>query len=251
MVKGLLERLITHFGLGSSKGEEPCGVFCLLGRTLLFGKHCPGGIPFGEQHCLTERPCHPPQGVPACLALSLSECLIAWGSVELCLESGILWGRGETCLGELTLFQWKRVVFWGSLGTACLGDLTLLVKECYLPGKPGTCLPGRAHSLLVKSAIFGGSLGTACLGECTLCWWKSAIFQGSLGTACLGDLTLCWWKSAIYWGSLGIACLGENPLCQWECAVSQGSLGPACLGEVALGKSSFFQGRLRGLRGST
>ena len=30
-VKGLLDKLITHFGLGSSKGEEPWGVFCLLG----------------------------------------------------------------------------------------------------------------------------------------------------------------------------------------------------------------------------
>ena len=32
LVKGLLERLITHFGLGSSLEEEPWGLFCLLGR---------------------------------------------------------------------------------------------------------------------------------------------------------------------------------------------------------------------------
>ena len=31
-VKGLLERLITQFGLGSSKEEEPCRVWCLLGK---------------------------------------------------------------------------------------------------------------------------------------------------------------------------------------------------------------------------
>ena len=31
-VKGLLERSITHFGLGSSKEEEPCRVCCLLGK---------------------------------------------------------------------------------------------------------------------------------------------------------------------------------------------------------------------------
>ena len=30
-VRGLLDKLITHFGLGSSKGEEPWGVYCLLG----------------------------------------------------------------------------------------------------------------------------------------------------------------------------------------------------------------------------
>ena len=56
-VKGLLERLITHFGLGSSKGEEPCGVYAYRGRTLLLVKHCPGVIPFREQCCLHGRPC--------------------------------------------------------------------------------------------------------------------------------------------------------------------------------------------------
>ena len=32
LVKGLLERLMTHFRLGSSMEEEPWGLFCLLGR---------------------------------------------------------------------------------------------------------------------------------------------------------------------------------------------------------------------------
>ena len=32
LVKGVWERLITHFGLGSSKEEEPWGLLCLLGR---------------------------------------------------------------------------------------------------------------------------------------------------------------------------------------------------------------------------
>ena len=32
LVKGLLDRLMTHFGLGSSMEEEPWGLFCLLGR---------------------------------------------------------------------------------------------------------------------------------------------------------------------------------------------------------------------------
>ena len=35
-VKGLLGRFITHFGLGSSEGEEPCGVWCLLGKDPAF-----------------------------------------------------------------------------------------------------------------------------------------------------------------------------------------------------------------------
>ena len=32
LVKGLVERLMTHFGLGSFPEEEPWGLFCLLGR---------------------------------------------------------------------------------------------------------------------------------------------------------------------------------------------------------------------------
>ena len=33
-VKGLLDKFITHFGLGSSKEEEPCRLLCLLGEAL-------------------------------------------------------------------------------------------------------------------------------------------------------------------------------------------------------------------------
>ena len=55
-VKGLLERLITHFGLGSSLEKNPAGCGAYWGRTLPLGKHCPGGLPPGEEHGLTERP---------------------------------------------------------------------------------------------------------------------------------------------------------------------------------------------------
>ena len=57
LVKGLLDKLITHFGLGSSKGEEPWGMLCLLGggKTLLPGKHWPGKIPPGEHPYLAKR----------------------------------------------------------------------------------------------------------------------------------------------------------------------------------------------------
>ena len=34
LVKGLLDKLITHFGLGSSKGKEPWGLLCLEGEDL-------------------------------------------------------------------------------------------------------------------------------------------------------------------------------------------------------------------------
>ena len=33
LVKGLLDKLMTHFGLGSSLGEEPWELLCLLGKV--------------------------------------------------------------------------------------------------------------------------------------------------------------------------------------------------------------------------
>ena len=60
-VKGLLDKLITHFGLGSSKGEEPWGCYSYWeGKTLLPGKCQPGEMPPGEHCCLAERQCCPP-----------------------------------------------------------------------------------------------------------------------------------------------------------------------------------------------
>ena len=55
-VKGLLERLITHFGLGSSKEEEPCGVCYLLGKEPGSWEALSWDDTPGEEHCLTERP---------------------------------------------------------------------------------------------------------------------------------------------------------------------------------------------------
>ena len=57
LVKGLLDKLITHFGLGSSKGEKPWGLLCLLerGKTLLPRKHWPGKMPPGKPRYLAER----------------------------------------------------------------------------------------------------------------------------------------------------------------------------------------------------
>ena len=52
-VKGLLKRLITHFGLGSSEGEEPCRVLCLLGEDPAFlGSIVLGKCPFGNSTVL-------------------------------------------------------------------------------------------------------------------------------------------------------------------------------------------------------
>ena len=267
-VKGLLERLITHFGLGSSKEEDPCGVKCLLGKDPASWEALSwGSTPWGRALSHWETSLTFLEELPACLALSLAECLTAWGGIglsawrvlssgeegklswesSLCWwESVFFWGSlriaclgectacrsavcqgslGNACLGECTACQ--SAICWGSLGPACLGEHTPLPeKECYLPGKPGNCLPGRAHSLLEKKCYLLGKLGNCLPGE--PCRRKSAISQGSLGTACLEEHTPCWGKSVIF----------------------QRGLGPACLGKKALGKSSFSWGRLRYFKGS-
>ena len=59
--KGLLDKLITHLGLGSSKGKNPgeCYVYW-EGKALLPGKHWPGKMPPGEHHCPVDRQHCPP-----------------------------------------------------------------------------------------------------------------------------------------------------------------------------------------------
>ena len=73
--------------------------------------------------------------------------------------------RAPDCLGKYSTLCLRSAVFWGRLGTAYLGDLTL----CW-----------------GKSAICWGSLGTACLGEIAL--GRNAVFWGGLGTACKNHL---------------------------------------------------------------
>ena len=250
-LKGLLERLITHFGLGSSKEEEPCGVWCLLGKDPASWEVLSwGSTPWGRALSCWETSLTSLEELPACLALSLAKCLTAWGDIGLSAWR-VLSSReeGELALGELNLCWWEGVFFWGSLRIACLGECTTC-RSAYLLGKPGECLPGRAH-YLPQSAICRGSLGTtclgtACLGEHTAC--QSAICWGSLGTtclgtACLGECTPCWRKSAISQGSLGTACLEECTPCRRQSVIYWGSLGTACLGTACLGDSTPCQGK--------
>ena len=57
LVKGLLDKLMTHFGLGPSLEEEPWGLFAYWegGKTLLPGKHWPGKILPGKPRYLAVR----------------------------------------------------------------------------------------------------------------------------------------------------------------------------------------------------
>ena len=83
-VKGLLERFITHFRLGSSEGEEPSRVWCLLGKDPASWEALSwGSTPWGTTVSCWETLLITLEGLPACLALSLAECLTAWGGVVL------------------------------------------------------------------------------------------------------------------------------------------------------------------------
>ena len=77
-VKGLLERLITHFGLGSSGGEEPCGGVVPTGEdpasweALSLGKY-----PLGNSTVSPRDLANLPMVGTCRLALSLAEHLTA------------------------------------------------------------------------------------------------------------------------------------------------------------------------------
>ena len=124
VVKGLLDKLITHFGLGSSKGEEPWGLFCLLGR----GRPCfLGSTGLGRCHLgnitiwLRGSTVHPrgitclPRG--ACLGIVTS-----LSGPEPCRVPDHLGKDSTPCPG-------RSIVCQGSLGPACLVDLTLCWRK--------------------------------------------------------------------------------------------------------------------------
>ena len=206
LVKGLLDKLITHFGLGSSEGKNPgdCYAYREGGRPCFLGS-----TSLGRCHLRN-------------ITIWLRDSTVYPRGIT-CLPRGIV--RGIACLGIVT-----------GLGGS---------KPCRAPDCQ-ECLGKDHTLCLGRSAVHWGSLGVACLADLTLCLRKSAIYWGSLGTACLGDCTLCLGKSVICWGSQGIACLrrpgiaclGYCTLCLGKSDIYQGSLGIACLGDSAQGKST-------------
>ena len=127
-VKGLLDKLITHFGLGSSKGEESCRVLCLLGKDLASWEALAwGDTTWGTALSCWETMLSTLGVVPACLeelpawgmclaweALSLAQCLTAWESTALsawrALSSGEDW---ELPAWESSLSAGDRVLSTG------------------------------------------------------------------------------------------------------------------------------------------
>ena len=118
------------------------------------------------------------------------------GVLPACLDCQEYLGKDCTlCLG-------RSAVHWGSLGTACLGGLTLCWERVLLPGDAWG-LPAWEDQVLPA-------------WEITLsAWGKGVSAREAGGIACLRDCTVCLGKSAIYWESMGIACLGRA-LSAWE-----------------------------------
>ena len=121
-VKGLMDKLITHLGLGSSK-EDPWGAY--------WGE----GVPSWEPALLA-------WGVAlfpweAWEALSLAECLTA--CLPACLLGAI------ACLGR-TFPRWRG-------GASFLGSSTVLRRV-------GTCLPGKKLNWFLPGKYFTGKEGS-------------------------------------------------------------------------------------------
>ena len=158
LVKGLLYTLMTHFGLGSSMGEEPLG--CLLGKaeglaswelallvalgTLAWEEPNWEASPSWEI-ALSANGVLPAWELPAwellfweaCKALSLAECL----------TTGVAWGMPTW---KTSPSAWERVLSaWEAWGQHSPPE-----EECCLPGKPGRwCfLPEEDCCLLGKPA---------------------------------------------------------------------------------------------------
>ena len=175
MVKGLLERFITHFGLGSSL-EEPRGLICLLGG----GRPCFWG-----------------------LALQVTWEALAW---EVPNWEALLSGWDIALSPRGVLPAWEQpdclptLLFWEACEALSLAE--------HLTAGATLGLTAWETSLSTwESAIYWGSLeiGTLCLGESTVHW-------GRWGVACLGNWALCPGERTVCWGSLGDStlCLGES-----------------------------------------
>ena len=222
LVKGLLDKLITHFGLSSSKEEEPWRLLYILGR----GEDLASWKTLAWEDAAWET-------LLSCWEIVLS----TLGVLPSCLEEllGVWpaclprWIRGITCLGIVI-----RGSLWGPKACRAPNCWDCLGEDCTLClGKSAICWRslGDCTLCLGKSAVCWGSLGIACLGDSALCLGKCAVCLGRLGTACLGDCTLCLGKSAICWRSLG-----DCTLCLGKSAIYWGSLGN-CLPEKFEGKA--------------
>ena len=207
LVKGLLERLMTHFGLGSSLGEELWGLLCLLERGRL---------------CF--------QGASTASHLGNTGLGGTWlGGLAIWPRDNTVSQGCATCLG----IAWLPACL-----PCCFGKLVkpLAWLSTWLLGLTGGSLPERPHSLPGRQHYLLGKLGVACLGNCNLCLGESTVHWGSWGVPAWETEP---WERALSAREAWEACLtvtwGEAwlPACELK-AVWGGSqelgLGlPACL----------------------
>ena len=111
-VKGLLDRLITHFGFRflqggrTLQGAVPMGERpCFLGSIVL------GRYPLADHAVLLTDHAVLPREVPACLSLSLAEHLTAWGGAVLSAWRVMSFGEEGELAWESSLSASERVLY--------------------------------------------------------------------------------------------------------------------------------------------
>ena len=78
--------------------------------------------------------------------------------------------------------RWRECYLLGKPGNCLPGRAhSLPVKECYLPGKPGNCLLGRAHSVPVKECYLPGKHGICLPGSYHSLLMKECYLPGKPG----------------------------------------------------------------------
>ena len=203
-VKGLLDKLMTHLGLGSSI-EEPWGVLLTL---LLLGEEV---LPPWELAL-------PARGV----VLFSWEAWEDWGALCLgeCLTAWLPW--------ETSLFHWRiSLSTWKAL--SLVECLTAWLETKLLPAWEETKLLldwGLLPSLEVPSLESVLLLGEALAPWEAVLSWKGGYLPAWGGTKLLID-----WELHPSWErpSLEGLLLGGMMLASWEAVLSQGRLVPACL----------------------
>ena len=191
-VKCLLDKLITHFGLGSSsvlRLGEPWGLSTLV----------------------------------------LAACLLAWGSLGSsaislgvsadCLRRGMNYlGVSALCLGTTCLWGDSAI----SLGDSA--DCLRICADCL--GSSVICLGTTCLNRAISLGVSAGYLwrGADCLGVSILCLGTTCLWRDSAvslevsadclrrGIDCLGISTLCLGTTCLRGNSASTACLGISPV---------------------------------------
>ena len=195
-VKGLLDKLITHLGLGPSV-EEPWGLFALilLGGSVAFlgiSTTCLGSsaVTFGSLGCPKPSwaPVIPAQTV-TCLSIVVSRgkshCFLGTSTAS-CLGGSVIRCQNPTCLGHLAIHMENSTVCLGSPMPGWTPDWAI---ACLRPSVVAWVRRGELPSSWELMLLVLPSWEGVLLGRTSLASWEAALSQGRCLPACL------WWTN--------------------------------------------------------